>query len=275
MRHCADFSRKAEFFALRETSMARNPESRTYDDRDLKLLWGLAAARCSNPKCHIECVAEATETDRAVIFGKIAHIVAHSDAGPRADPSFPKELRRKYENLILLCGNHHDVVDGQDSTYTIGELRAWKSEHEQWVRVSLAEEISSIGFAELEVVAKAILSQPSRPADNLTLTPPAEKMLKNQLTEKSHFLISMGLSKAREVAEFVGHVALRDGQFPERLKAGFLEQYQKQRALGIGGDDLFSLLHQFASGYSYNFRRQAAGLAVLAYLFEKCEVFEH
>jgi hypothetical protein len=180
----------------------------------------------------------------------------------------------KYENLILLCGHHHPQVDGQESTYTIVELRGWKSEHEQWVRISLAQEIPSIGFSELEVVAQGLVSRPMRPVDNLTLTPPAEKMERNLLTENSHFLLSMGLSKAREVEEYVSHVSLIDSKFPERLKTGFRDQYDKYLEEGSRGDELFTLLHQYASGFSYGFKRQAAGLAILTYLFEKCEVFE-
>lgn len=253
---------------------AKKGDTRSYYDKDIKLLWGLAAARCAFKKCRKECVAEGTKTDRAAIFGKIAHIVAHSDTGPRADPTYDKKLRDKYENLILLCGNDHDIVDFQPNTYTILDLRGWKTEHEIWVRASLAQEIPSVGFAELEVTTKALLSQPMKPEEILTLTPPLEKMGKNNLTSDSHYLVSLGMSKSREVETFVSHVALIDSDFPERLKAGFVEQYNKFREQGIEGDELFTLMHQFASGDSSDFKKQASGLAVLMYLFEKCEVFE-
>lgn len=249
-------------------------EARSYSPKDIKLLWGLAAARCAFQSCRKECVAEETPKDRAAILGKIAHIVAHSDTGPRADPSYPKELRDKYENLVLLCGDDHDRVDFQPNTYTVLDLRGWKTDHERWVRISLAQEIPSVGFSELEVISKGLLSQPMKPVEKLTLTPPAEKMKKNRLTQESHYLVSVGLSKAREVEAYVSHVAFIDSDFPERLKSGFLEQYNNFRVQGIEGDELFSLMHQYASGYSYDFKRQAAGLAVLMYLFEKCEVFE-
>jgi hypothetical protein len=44
---------------------------------------------------------------------------------------------------------------------------------------------------------------------------------------------------------------------------------------GVEGDILFDELHMFSSMDSNSFEYQAAGLAVLVYLFEKCEVFEH
>lgn len=62
-------------------------------------------------------------------IGKIAHIVAHSDSGPRADSSYPKEKRDTYENWILLCGIHHDLVDALDSDYTVTDLREMKRKH--------------------------------------------------------------------------------------------------------------------------------------------------
>jgi hypothetical protein len=161
---------------------------------------GLAAARCAFQRCRTECIVGGTAHDRAATFGRIAHMVAHSDTGPRADPTFPKHLRDKYENLILLCANDHDKVDFQPNTYTILDLRGWKSEHEQWVRVSLAREIPSVGFSELEVISKGLLSQPMKPVDNLTLTPPAKKMVKNGLTQQNHFLISIGLGKTQQTS---------------------------------------------------------------------------
>jgi hypothetical protein len=65
-----------------------------------------------------------------------------------------------------------------------------------------------------------------------------------------------------------------DSQFPERLKAGFVKRYEECLAHEINGDALFETLHDFASSGSSNFERQAAGLALLCYLFQKCEVFE-
>ncbi len=49
----------------------------------------------------------------------------------------PIELRNKYSNLILLCRNHHKVVDDQVNTFTVDKLKDLKSQHEKWVRQSL------------------------------------------------------------------------------------------------------------------------------------------
>ncbi len=248
--------------------------SRGYTDKTLKLLWGLSAGRCAFPHCGIECVIQATPCDPVGLIGKIAHIVAHSDGGPRGDKTFPVYLRDEYENLILLCPNHHDQVDIQPNTYTTSDLRTWKIGLEGWVRSSLASEMPSVGFAELEITTKALVGSPDEPVANFLVTNPTEKLKRNSLTQRSSFLLTIGLSKAKEVEKFIAMMAAIDSTFPEQLKAGFIAQYEMLRRDGVSGDELFEGLSQFASANTRDFRRQAAGIAVLAYLFEKCEVFE-
>lgn len=245
---------------------------RSYADRDLKLLWGLAAGRCS--KCRCVVVADATEADPHAIIGEIAHIVAHGDKGPRADPTLAKADRDKYENLILLCPNDHTLVDKQDSTYKADDLRSWKRDHELWVFERLREEVPDVGFAELEVVTAALVNVSVTPSADFSLLNPAEKMLRNGITDRVKFELTLGLSKASEVEGFVVHVGKMDPDFPERLKGGFVAEYRRQRAAGVEGDALFAALASFSAAGRGEFRYLAAGRVVLAYLFEKCEVFE-
>ena len=125
--------------------------SRSIKQKDLKILFGRAAGRCAFPTCRVELVASKTEFDSAQVIANVAHIVAHSDDGPRADPTYPRAQRSAYDNLVLLCPTHHDLVDAQDNTYTVETLRAWKSAHEKWVDEQLREAVPRVSFAELEV----------------------------------------------------------------------------------------------------------------------------
>lgn len=256
----------------RRGAPSRRSPARQYSPRTLKLLFGFAAARCS--KCRRDVVAEATSKDPAVVLGKIAHIVGHSDSGPRADPSFPTEQRNQYSNLLLLCGLCHDLVDAQDSTFTCAQLRRIKKEHEAWIRDKLAQAMPQIGFAELEVLSKGLLNAPAKPSISFTVTDPAKKMKRNGLSIEVKHSLTMGLAKAKEVEDFVCHMAAIDDSFPERLKAGFVTTYEEFRKKRLRGDSLFEALVQFAAGGSADFKRTATSLAVLAYLFEKCEVFK-
>jgi hypothetical protein len=248
--------------------------SRRYANRDLVLLWARAAGRCSFPGCRQLLVEPETDHDLAQVIGEIAHIAAHSNKGPRADSTLRPADRDKYENLILLCPTHHTVVDKQYNTNTDAALRQWKQEHEEWVRKQWREEMPNVGFAELAVVTEALLHAPGPASTDFLPLDLAEKMARNRLTSRTHLELSMGLSKAREVERFIAHFAIADPDFPERLKAGFLEQYRRKQTEGLEGDALFEALFRFASQGRREFSYQAAGLAVLTHLFEACEVFE-
>lgn len=250
------------------------PPARKYRSPDVKILYGRAAARCAFPKCRKEVVLDPDPTDGRKQIGKIAHIVGHSDSGPRGDATYPRDKLDTYENWVLLCPTCHDTVDAFTNTHSVSSLRNLKGGHEEWVSQRLTTEIPNVGFAELEVVTKAIAQNETIESNDLTLTPPIDKIRKNGLTGGSQRLITMGLSQAKEVGHFVEHIAQIDGEFPERLKAGFTAEYSRLKAAGATGDRLFEELRAFAGGPTSDFRRQAAGLVVLSYLFECCDVFE-
>jgi hypothetical protein len=63
-------------------------------------------------------------------LGKIAHIVGLGRQGPRADATIPIADLNRIENLMLLCGNHHDRVDANPRIYSVEVLAAYKANHE-------------------------------------------------------------------------------------------------------------------------------------------------
>lgn len=97
-------------------------------DRTRKILWASAGGRCS--KCRVLLVTEGTETDEPSIIGEEAHIISEAPGGPRH--AYLRDYDC-YENLILLCRNHHKPADDQFNHYTVEELRRLKREHEGWV----------------------------------------------------------------------------------------------------------------------------------------------
>ena len=91
---------------------------------DIKKLYGLSAGRCSI------CKLILFESDAHI--GEMAHVIARSSNGPRGVGDLDCE-RNSYENLILLCPNHHREVDGNPQAYPVGRLLSIKQEHEQFV----------------------------------------------------------------------------------------------------------------------------------------------
>src|SRR5215471_4404970 len=97
------------------------------------MLWAKAAGMCSHPDCKTRLVVAATEKDEAAKIGEAAHIVARVKDGPRGLERVAGEELDRYDNLVLLCANHHTMVDAQPDTYPVETLRTWKAEHEAWV----------------------------------------------------------------------------------------------------------------------------------------------
>ena len=242
--------------------------------KDQKLIWGFSAARCSSPDCRILCIAQSTGNDPHATIGEIAHICAANDDGPRANSELSARERNSYDNLILLCANCHAKIDGQPETYTVDMLKGWKQDHEEWVDEKLRDHIAEISFSELDIITKAILAVPVEPTENLQLISPREKINKNNLSEKIAQRIRIGMLKVKEVENFIKDASKLTTNFPEQLTNGFVVKYKELREGGMQGDSLFEEMHDFASAKSSDFDQRSAGLAVLVYLFEKCEVFE-
>jgi hypothetical protein len=102
-----------------------------------KMIWGRSGNMCAFPDCKKVLVIEETSTDDPSIIGEEAHIVAQKDDGPRGKSILTYEQRDKYENLILLCSNHHKIIDDQENEYTVEKLHQFKETHENWVKNNL------------------------------------------------------------------------------------------------------------------------------------------
>src|SRR6188768_1569040 len=92
--------------------------------RDVKRLFALSGNRCAFPKCQVS-IAEGTS-----LVGEICHIKADRPSGPRYDPTQMESERQAFENLILMCANHHKVVDDDEVAYSVERLRQLKADHE-------------------------------------------------------------------------------------------------------------------------------------------------
>lgn len=105
-------------------------------NRDTKILWSKAAGRCSYPGCPQELVLEPESDGKHAVIGEMAHIVAEESDGPRGNSPLSKEQRNSYANLILLCPNHHELIDDPDQveSYPVELLHEWKSKHEDEVK---------------------------------------------------------------------------------------------------------------------------------------------
>jgi hypothetical protein len=108
--------------------------SRNIPDKEMKALIALSGGVCAFPGCLQRLVEPGNTDDAAAFLGEMAHIVADSRQGPRGVSPMSDEDRDKHTNLLLLCGDHHKIIDSQPRTYSVPVLRRIKEDHEDRIR---------------------------------------------------------------------------------------------------------------------------------------------
>jgi hypothetical protein len=105
-----------------------NKKARQYTNKTIKRLFALSGNQCAKPGCLNNVIGE----DQKTIVARICHINAAEEGGPRYDSNMDDDDRRSFDNLILLCSEHHDIIDSIDneSEYSVETLKKWKSDHE-------------------------------------------------------------------------------------------------------------------------------------------------
>lgn len=109
--------------------------ARAIGANEIRNLYADAAGRCQNPSCLNPVLVKAANRAR-VIVGEMAHIIAASPKGPRANSVIDPSLLALEQNLILLCLICHKIVDSEAGAYPVELLKNWKSSHE--ARISTA-----------------------------------------------------------------------------------------------------------------------------------------
>ncbi|MCY1640680.1 hypothetical protein [Methylorubrum sp. SL192] len=97
----------------------------------LKKLFAYSGNQCAFPDCTNQLVDPS-----GTLLGKVAHICAAEKGGPRFDGNMTNEQRRAFDNLVIFCGKHHDIVDDKANvpTYPPDKLKGYKKSHEDRFR---------------------------------------------------------------------------------------------------------------------------------------------
>ena len=103
-------------------------KAREYKRTTIRRLDTLSGNECAEPTCKKPLIAEDGES----IISKICHIEAASSNGPRWNSEMNDEERRHYNNLILLCDEHHTIIDNKENEnkFPVSLLKEWKLIHE-------------------------------------------------------------------------------------------------------------------------------------------------
>lgn len=102
------------------------------------LLWGKAAGRCEYAGCNRPLWLDSlTKCEFNTAY--IAHIVADSPDGPRGDPVLSSQLAQEISNLMLMCDEHHRLIDkGDVAAHPADRLKIMKTNHENRIEILTA-----------------------------------------------------------------------------------------------------------------------------------------
>ena len=91
----------------------------------IRALFAKSRNQCAFPGCRHVLV-----NDMNVFVAQICHIEAAASGGPRYNSCMTVDACRSFENLILLCYQHHVEVDRDPNFYGVVELQSMKRNHE-------------------------------------------------------------------------------------------------------------------------------------------------
>lgn len=100
--------------------------------KSIKLLWSGAAGRCSFANCNVRLSFGEAGEFAPYISGEMAHICGENPGSNRYDASLSSQQKNDYTNLILLCPNHHTLIDKTENEerFPVALLHEMKQAHE-------------------------------------------------------------------------------------------------------------------------------------------------
>lgn len=226
--------------------------------------------RCAFPGCNQDLYQKGS------IVGIFAHIYpASTNDGPRFDSNYPTKQLNSEENGLLLCGIHHKIVDDHPNEYTAESLKIMKADYERFVKQHMIQDMTNLSFPEISLLLKHLVSSPNHHKSvDWTLIGMDQKINKNHLSESTREYLRIGVLKVQEVKKYIESMDLTTPYYSDTLRAVFVKRYLEIKYKETDPDSVFYGLLTSIEGDSPDFGKHVAALAILTYLFERCEVFE-
>ncbi|WET50802.1 HNH endonuclease signature motif containing protein [Chryseobacterium indologenes] len=197
-------------------------------DKTRKFLWAKSGNRCAICKTELITGSDASEEFNV---GEECHIISSKKNGPRYLANL--EQYDNYENLLLLCRNHHTEIDELVDTYSEELLRYMKVNHENWVRTAIANAIHDND------------DKAEKPRFLMRIT--SGKELLNIISEAHGYVTDYEELNDRDEAEYIGGIIQTFIDFGDIC--GMVEAYDKVQI----GYDLQKLLDELEEKGYYVF----------------------
>ena len=115
----------------------------------VKTLFALSCNTCAYPGCE----ERLTDPSWKQVKADVAHISGEKHDAPRYDASMTDDARQGFDNLLLLCRNHHRLIDRlEPDAHPVERLRGIKARHEERCREARwADEPALESYARLAI----------------------------------------------------------------------------------------------------------------------------
>lgn len=197
-------------------------------------------------------------------------IFVHNTPNGKLPPHVIEELTKLRENHKEITISHWgwEELLIEFRKLDLIELESWFGH-----AITLADKVK-LGFSDLEAVLEHIvISSRLTPSD--TRDVPSGKIEFNSLSQAVASFLKIGMEKAPLVEEFFNR--WKTPTYGTQIAAAFKNQYIELRdqSPSLHPDEIFGRLEKWAGGNDLTSpSRKVAILAVLAYLFDSCEIFE-
>lgn len=99
-----------------------------------RMLWAVSAGMCECSGCTNRLYTHHV-TKENINLAQRAHIYAFSKGGKRFSRLVPRTKINDIDNLMLVCGNCHELIDSSNTDYSAEQLLLMKKEHEERIRL--------------------------------------------------------------------------------------------------------------------------------------------
>jgi len=131
-------------------------------------------------------------------------------------------------------------------------------------------DLLELGLGVLAPVLDHVAAMPAPPEPDLR-PPPADKISRNMLSNHVATLLKAGMTRADLVRKYF---RVQPGKQDE-IAESFNRRYREVRSDGVSPDEVFVQLQRHAGGRALlSPGHQSAVLAILAFFFEECDIFE-
>ena len=117
--------------------------SRQISVRVVKELYAKSGNCCAFSGCNEQLFEDAN-------VGQICHIQGVSPGSARYNPDLSEEVVNGIDNLILLCSNHHKLIDEREDLFPVEKLLEMKKTHENIVSQAIFQSNRKMFFANLQ-----------------------------------------------------------------------------------------------------------------------------